>query len=85
IPDNDNARWSVTASCAPAHLLSFSARSSPYIYLSLTRFKLAVVPLSTLLAYSTLGVLLHNCCWLLLNQLRIGDCYCCCNFLAANR
>ncbi|VUZ50329.1 unnamed protein product [Hymenolepis diminuta] len=38
-----------------------------------------------ILVYSTFGVLFHNCCWLLLKQLRSGD-YCCCrNLFAVNR
>ncbi|VUZ50442.1 unnamed protein product [Hymenolepis diminuta] len=77
----DNTHWSVRTPTRPVHLLSSSTRCflylSPFISLSLsvTRFKLV----------STLGVLLHNCCWLLLKQLRIGDCYCCCYLLATNR
>ncbi|VUZ45170.1 unnamed protein product, partial [Hymenolepis diminuta] len=39
-----------------------------------------------ILVYSTLAVLFHNCCcWLLLKQLRMSDCYCCRNLLAASR
>ncbi|VUZ50622.1 unnamed protein product [Hymenolepis diminuta] len=50
----------------------------------LTRLKLVVASLNTFLVYSTLGVLLHNCCYLFLKQPRIGDCYGCRNLLAAN-
>ncbi|VUZ43384.1 unnamed protein product [Hymenolepis diminuta] len=73
---------SVRTPTRPVHLLSSSARCSPSLSLSLSLSLLLIGAfLNTFLVYSTLGVLLHNCCWLLLKQLRIGWR----NLLAANR
>ncbi|VUZ47425.1 unnamed protein product [Hymenolepis diminuta] len=58
-------------SSLPQHALTLS------LYLSLSHFHM--------LRSSFLGVLLHDCCWLLLKQPRIGDCYCFCYLLAVNR
>ncbi|VUZ39623.1 unnamed protein product [Hymenolepis diminuta] len=54
---------------------SYTSCSSPLFLSTLlfTRFNLVVASLNTLLVYSTLSVLLHNCCQLLLKRLRIGD------------
>ncbi|VUZ52587.1 unnamed protein product [Hymenolepis diminuta] len=54
---------------------SYKSCSSPLFLSTLLSFSLplslllVVVSLNTCLVYSTLGVLFHNCCWLLLKQL----------------
>ncbi|VUZ49212.1 unnamed protein product, partial [Hymenolepis diminuta] len=66
---------------------SYTSCSSPLLLSTLLSLFLSLsllligASLNTFLVYSTLGVLLHNCCWLLLKQLRIS----CRNLLAANR